>query len=85
MESRLQIDEERMEHLTTQLKDAHMLAEDADCKTEEVSTKMALVEDQLEATEDRAKFGYSKVQELDEELQVFLFYFCNCIVIKSAI
>lgn len=71
MEARLQQDEERMEQLTTQLKDARTLAEDSDGKTDEASRKSAFVEDELEAAEERAKSGYAKVQELDEELQVF--------------
>lgn len=70
MEARLQLDEERMDQLTTQLKDARMLAEDSDGKTDEVSRKLTFVEDELEAAEERVKSGYSKVQELDEELQV---------------
>lgn len=71
MEARLQQDEERMEQLTVQLKDARTLAEDSDGKTDESSRKSAFVEDELEAAEDRVKSGYAKVQELDEELQVF--------------
>lgn len=70
MEARLQLDEDRMEQLTNQLTESRMLAEDADGKTDEISRKLALVEDELEAAEDRVKFGHSKVQELDEELQV---------------
>ncbi|KAJ6645314.1 Tropomyosin-2 [Pseudolycoriella hygida] len=69
LEARLQQDEERIEQLTNQLKESRLLAEDADGKSDEVSRKMAFVEDELEAAEERVKTGYSKVQELDEELQ----------------
>lgn len=72
----MQLDEERMEQLTVQLKDNRMLAEDSDGKTDEVSQKLAFVENELEAAEERAKFGHDKVQELDEELQV-LPILCN--------
>lgn len=82
MEARLQLDEERMEQLTSQLKDSRTLAEDADGKTDDISRKLAFVEDELEAAEERVKSGYSKVQELDEELQVFYF---SAILINSTI
>lgn len=37
LENRSKLDEERMDQLTNQLKEARMLAEDADSKSEEVS------------------------------------------------
>ncbi len=79
LEARVQQDEERMEQLTVQLKESRLLAEDADGKSDEVSRKLAFVEDELEAAEERVKSGHSKVQELDEELQVFscFFFFFN--------
>lgn len=75
LENRLQQDEERMEQLTNQLKESRMLAEDADGKSDEVSRKLAMVEDELEAAEERVKNGHTKVQELDEELQVLHLFF----------
>ena len=44
-----------MDHLTTQLKEARIIAEDADNKSDEISRKLAFVEDELEAAEDRVK------------------------------
>lgn len=70
LENRSQQDEERMEQLTAQLKEARMLAEDADGKSDEVSRKLAFVEDELEVAEDRVKSGEAKIMELEEELKV---------------
>jgi len=47
-----------------------MLAEDADTKSDEVSRKLAFVEDELEVAEDRVRSGESKIMELEEELKV---------------
>lgn len=55
LENRSQQDEERMDQLTNQLKEARLLAEDADNKSDEVSRKLAFVEDELEVAEDRVK------------------------------
>lgn len=76
LEARVEQDEQRMEQLTNQLKEARLLAEDADGKSDEISRKLAFVEDELEAAEERVKSGLSKVQELDEELQVFHSFYC---------
>ena len=70
LENRSQQDEERMDQLTNQLKEARLLAEDADGKSDEVSRKLAFVEDELEAAEDRVKSGEAKIMELEEELKV---------------
>lgn len=75
LEARVQQDEERTEQLTNQLKEARLIAEDADGKSDEISRKLTFVEDELEAAEERVKSGYAKVQELDEELQVFYSFF----------
>lgn len=48
-----------MDQLTNQLKEARLLAEDADNKSDEVSRKLAFVEDELEVAEDRVKGQYS--------------------------
>lgn len=70
LENRAQQDEERMDQLTAQLKEARLLAEDADNKSDEVSRKLAFVEDELEVAEDRVKGGDAKIMELEEELKV---------------
>lgn len=70
LENRSRQDEERMDQLTNQLKEARLLAEDADTKSDEVSRKLAFVEDELEVAEDRVKGGDSKIMELEEELKV---------------
>lgn len=70
LENRSLQDEERMDQLTNQLKEARMLAEDADNKSDEVSRKLAFVEDELEVAEDRVKGGDAKIMELEEELKV---------------
>jgi chromosome segregation ATPase len=72
LENRSQQDEERMDQLTNQLKEARLLAEDADGKSDEVSRKLAFVEDELEVAEDRVKSGEAKIMELEEELKVNL-------------
>ncbi|MCH1927935.1 tropomyosin, partial [Shewanella sp. C31] len=59
-----------MDQLTNQLKEARLLAEDADGKSDEVARKLAFVEDELEVAEDRVKSGDSKIMELEEELKV---------------
>ncbi|TNX48093.1 tropomyosin, partial [Enterococcus faecium] len=56
-ENRSLLDEERMDQLTNQLKEARLLAEDADGKSDEVTQKLANVEDELEVAEDRVKTG----------------------------
>lgn len=71
LENRSQQDEGRMDQLTNQLKEARMLAEDADTKSDEVSRKLAFVEDELEVAEDRVRSGESKIMELEEELKVW--------------
>lgn len=70
LENRSQQDEGRMDQLSNQLKEARMLAEDADTKSDEVSRKLAFVEDELEVAEDRVKSGEAKIMELEEELKV---------------
>lgn len=55
LEDRSRLDEERMEKLMQELKDARLIAEDADAKSEEISKKLALVEEELEGAEERVK------------------------------
>lgn len=55
LENRSKLDEERMDQLTAQLKEARLIAEDADNKSDEISRKLTFVEDELEAAEERVK------------------------------
>lgn len=55
LENRSKLDEERMDFLTAQLKEARLEAEDADSKSEQMSRQLALVEDELEVVEERVK------------------------------
>merc|ERR1712106_931245 len=70
LENRCMADQERMESLERQLKEARFLAEEADRKYDEVSKKLADVEADLERAEDRTDTGETKVVELEEELRV---------------
>ena len=70
LEHRNITDEERMDSLETQLKEARMMAEDADRKYDEVARKLAMVENDLERAEQRAEEGEGKIVELEEELRV---------------
>lgn len=44
-----------MDQLTSQLKEARLIAEDADTKSDEISKQLAFVEDELEGAEERVK------------------------------
>ena len=59
LEHRSITDEERMDGLENQLKEARMMAEDADRKYDEVARKLAMVEADLERAEERAETGES--------------------------
>lgn len=59
LEHRSITDEERMDALENQLKEARMMAEDADRKYDEVARKLAMVEADLERAEERAETGES--------------------------
>lgn len=52
---RSRLDEERMEKLMSELKDARLIAEDADAKSDEIARKLQFVEEELEAAEERVK------------------------------
>lgn len=75
LENRAQQDEERMDQLTNQLKEARLLAEDADGKSDEVSRKLAFVEDELEVAEDRVKSGEAWVFSILEDRRPMNNYF----------
>ncbi|XP_012252636.1 tropomyosin-2-like [Athalia rosae] len=68
LEDRSRLDEERMEKLTSELKDARLLAEDADQKSDEISKKLQFVEEELEAAEERVKTSEAKIVEREDEL-----------------
>ena len=68
LEERNRLDEERMEKLTAELKDARLLAEDADQKSEDVSNKLSLAEEAAEAAEERMKANETKIVEREDEL-----------------
>ncbi|KAK0426085.1 hypothetical protein QR680_009531 [Steinernema hermaphroditum] len=70
MENRSFQDEERANQVEGQLKEAQMLAEEADRKYDEVARKLAMVEADLERAEERAEAGENKIVELEEELRV---------------
>lgn len=67
LEHRNITDEERMDSLETQLKEARMMAEDADRKYDEVARKLAMVEADLERAEQRAEEGEGLVSLLTSE------------------
>ncbi|XP_013140415.1 PREDICTED: tropomyosin-2 isoform X7 [Papilio polytes] len=70
LENRSLADEERMDALENQLKEARFLAEEADKKYDEVARKLVLMEQDLERAEERAEQSDCKIVELEEELRV---------------
>lgn len=68
LEDRSRLDEERMEKLMQELKDARLIAEDADAKSDEISKKLQLVEEELEGAEERVKTSEAKIIEREDEL-----------------
>lgn len=61
---RSRLDEERMEKLMAELKDARLIAEDADSKSDEIAKKLQFVEEELEAAEERVKTSEAYVYQL---------------------
>ncbi|XP_015591172.1 tropomyosin-2 [Cephus cinctus] len=68
LEDRSRLDEERMEKLMSELKDARLIAEDADAKSDEIARKLQFVEEELEAAEERVKTSEAKIVEREDEL-----------------
>ncbi|XP_043583506.1 tropomyosin-2-like [Bombus pyrosoma] len=68
LEDRSRLDEERMEKLMHELKDARLIAEDADAKSDEISKKLQFVEEELEGAEERVKTSEAKIVEREDEL-----------------
>ncbi|KAM0727708.1 Tropomyosin-2 [Formica fusca] len=65
---RSRLDEERMGKLMSELKDARLIAEDADAKSDEIARKLQFVEEELEAAEERVKTSEAKIIEREDEL-----------------
>lgn len=75
LEDRSRLDEERTQKLMAELKDARLIAEDADAKSDEISRKLQFVEEELEAAEERVKTSEAYVYILLSECyRVSLFY-----------
>lgn len=55
LEERSRLNEESVEKLTLELKDARLIAEDSDTKSDEIAQKLSFVEEELEAAEERVK------------------------------
>ncbi|XP_076104499.1 uncharacterized protein LOC143073090 isoform X22 [Mytilus galloprovincialis] len=70
LESRSVADDERIDALEQQLKEAKYIAEDADRKYDEAARKLAITEVDLERAEARLEAAEAKVLELEEELKV---------------
>ena len=57
LENKALSDEARMESLENQLKDARILAEEADKKYDDIAKKLQMVESDLDRAEERADTG----------------------------
>merc|ERR1711936_334220 len=66
LENKSLSDEARMESLESQLKDARILAEEADKKYDDIAKKLQMVESDLDRAEERADTGETKIIELEE-------------------
>merc|ERR1712018_861599 len=70
LENKSVSDEARMEALENQLKDARMIADEADKKYDDLLKKLVVIESDLERAEERADTSEHKIVELEEELRV---------------
>ncbi|XP_048732481.2 tropomyosin-2 isoform X16 [Ostrea edulis] len=70
LESRSFADDERIDALEAQLKEAKYIAEDTDRKYDEAARKLCVLEGELERAEERYELAERKVLELEEELKV---------------
>ncbi|KAF7997816.1 hypothetical protein HCN44_009214 [Aphidius gifuensis] len=68
LEERSRLNEESVEKLTLELKEARLIAEDADTKSDEIAQKLSFVEEELEAAEERVKNSEAKIVEREDEL-----------------
>ena len=69
IENRAMKDEEKMEILEMQLKEAKHITEEADRKYEEVAHKLVILEGELKRAEERAEVSELKCGDLEEELK----------------
>ncbi|XP_072872110.1 LOW QUALITY PROTEIN: tropomyosin-like [Chlorocebus sabaeus] len=63
-------DEEKMELQEIQLKEAKHIAEEADRKYEEVTRKLAIIEGDMEGTEEQAELAEPRCREIDEQIRL---------------
>merc|ERR1712045_76148 len=70
LETKNMIDEERIDLLESQVKEAKTMVEESDIKYDEVARKLAMVEGDLQRAEERANQGENKIVDLEEELKV---------------
>merc|ERR1711972_1272357 len=70
LETKNMIDEERIDLLENQVKEAKTMVEESDIKYDEVARKLAMVEGDLQRAEERANQGENKIVDLEEELRV---------------
>lgn len=64
-----------MDQLMAQLKEARLIAEDADTKSDEISRKLAFVEDELEAAEERVKSSEAYVGRIVNHFMTIFYKF----------
>merc|ERR1712038_2190116 len=69
LEHKNMIDEERIDLMENQVKEAKQMVEESDIKYDEVARKLAMVEGDLERAEERANAGENKIVDLEEELR----------------
>ena len=70
MESKAQLDDERLKKLEEELKEMQQRCEDADNKYDEIQKKVNQTEADLDVADLRAEIGEHKIIEMEEELQV---------------
>merc|ERR1712038_198471 len=70
LEHKNMIDEEHIDLMENQVKEAKQMVEESDIKYDEVARKLAMVEGDLERAEERANAGENKIVDLEEELRV---------------
>ena len=75
MEARSFIDEERLATLEKALAEAQVIAEDADRRYDEVSRRLAIMEVDLERTEDRAEAAETYAIYKNIKFKFFLIIF----------
>ncbi|XP_052101729.1 tropomyosin isoform X12 [Mytilus californianus] len=70
LESRSVADDERIDALEQQLKEAKYIAEDADRKYDEAARKLIVAETELERTEEKYEHMRRQVKTLEDELHI---------------